>query len=106
MQATMNPTLWKKDDLTKIADFMGSSGEGLVQSIGITPPLRVLDLGCGDSTTALPIADAGAEVGGIDIARTWLLPAINERRRPVAVGCNSKREMPAVSTAWATIPST
>ncbi|MBI5087170.1 MAG: methyltransferase domain-containing protein [Acidobacteria bacterium] len=69
----MNPTnpnkmLWEKGDFTQIAAFMRESGEALVGSLGVTPPLRALDLGCGDGTTALPLAQLGADVTGIDIA--------------------------------------
>ncbi len=66
----MNPNkaLWEKGDFTEIAAFMRQSGEALVQSLDIAPPLRVLDLGCGDGTTAVPLARLGAEVVGIDIA--------------------------------------
>src|SRR5436189_6431772 len=64
-----NKALWEKGDFTEIAAFMRHSGEAVVQSLGITPPLRVLDLGCGDGTTAIPLAQLGAEVVGIDVAR-------------------------------------
>jgi SAM-dependent methyltransferase len=66
----MNPNkaLWEKGDFTQIAAYMRQSAETIVDSIGITPPLRVLDLGCGDGTTAVPLARRGAEVVGIDIA--------------------------------------
>lgn len=76
----MNPNkaLWEKGDFTEIAAFMRQSGEAIVQAIGITPPLRVLDLGCGDGTTAIPLARLGAEVVGIDIARN-LVEAGNRR---------------------------
>ena len=76
----MNPNkaLWEKGDFTEIAAFMRESGEALVKSIGITPPLRALDLGCGDGTTAMPLAFLGAEVTGIDIARN-LVEAGNRR---------------------------
>src|SRR5947207_11892855 len=73
-----NKALWEKGDFTEIAAFMRQSGEAVVQSIGITPPLRALDLGCGDGTTAVPLALAGAEVVGIDIARN-LVEAGNKR---------------------------
>ncbi len=71
MQTTvMNPNkmLWEKGDFTKIAETMRSSGAALVATFGITPGLRVLDLGCGDGTTAIPEARLGAEVLGVDIA--------------------------------------
>ena len=61
--------MWEKGDFSEIAAFMRESGEAVVESLGVKPPLRVLDLGCGDGTTALPLARAGAEVTGIDIAR-------------------------------------
>ena len=76
----MNPNkaLWEKGDFTEIAAFMRESGEAVVKSLGITTPLRALDLGCGDGTTAVPLALFGAEVVGIDIARN-LVDAGNKR---------------------------
>src|SRR5215813_4541996 len=70
-RAVVNPNkaLWEKGDFTEIAAFMRQCGEAVVESLGITPPLRALDLGCGDGTTALPLARLGADVVGIDIAR-------------------------------------
>jgi len=82
----MNPNqaLWEKGDFTQIADFMRESGETVVQSLRIQPPARVLDLGCGDGTTALPLAQAGVDVTGIDIARN-LVDAGNRRAREAGV---------------------
>ena len=79
-EATVNPNkaLWEKGDFTEIAALMRQSGEALVKSLGITPPLKVLDLGCGDGTTAIPLALLGADVVGIDIARN-LVEAGNKR---------------------------
>lgn len=76
----MNPNkaLWEKGDFTRIAEFMRQSGEALVQSMGVRPPLTVLDLGCGDGTTAIPLAQMGAEVTGIDISEK-LVEAGNRR---------------------------
>jgi SAM-dependent methyltransferase len=70
--------LWEKGDFTEIAAFMRQSGEVIAESFGITPSLRVLDLGCGDGTTAVPLASLGADVLGIDIARN-LVEAGNKR---------------------------
>lgn len=66
----MNPNkaLWEKGDFTRIAQCMRESGEALVGDLGITRGLKVLDLGCGDGTTALPEARLGADVLGVDIA--------------------------------------
>src|SRR5215510_5161783 len=71
MNAPANPNkaLWEKGDFTRIADTMRESGEALVQQLGIMNGLKLLDLGCGDGTTALPAAKLGADVLGIDIAR-------------------------------------
>src|SRR5438477_2525325 len=57
---------------------MRESGEALVQRIGIKKGMQVLDLGCGDGTTALPAARLGADVLGVDIA-TNLVAAGNRR---------------------------
>src|SRR5688500_12835538 len=67
----MNPNkqLWEKGDFTRIADSMRESGTALVAKLGITKGLKVLDLGCGDGTTAIPEAKLGAQVLGVDIAR-------------------------------------
>src|SRR6266852_6151484 len=73
-----NKALWEKGDFTEIAALMRQSGEAVVKSLGITAPLRVLDLGCGDGTTAIPMARLGAEVVGIDIAKN-LVDAGNKR---------------------------
>ena len=55
----MNPNkaLWEKGDFTRIAATMRESGEALVGALGVRSELRVLDLGCGDGTTALPAAN-------------------------------------------------
>lgn len=78
----MNPNqaLWEKGDFTRIADSMRESGEALVDSLGITRSMKVLDLGCGDGTTALPAARRGADVLGVDIARN-LVEAGNRRAK-------------------------
>jgi SAM-dependent methyltransferase len=76
----MNPNkaLWEKGDFTRIAASMRESGEGLVRSLEIGPGMNVLDLGCGDGTTALPVALLGADVLGVDIAAN-LVAAGNRR---------------------------
>lgn len=66
--ANPNKALWEKGDFTKIAETMRESGEALVAQLGITKNMRVLDLGCGDGTTAIPAARLGAKVLGVDIA--------------------------------------
>src|SRR3982750_3979542 len=86
MNAPANPNkaLWEKGDFTRIANTMRESGEALVKRLGITKGLKVLDLGCGDGTTALPAAKLGAEVVGVDIARN-LVEAGNNRARQMGL---------------------
>jgi ubiquinone/menaquinone biosynthesis C-methylase UbiE len=78
----MNPNkaLWEKGDFTQLAKTMRESGEALVNTMGVTKGVKVLDLGCGDGTTALPEAKLGADVLGVDIA-TNLVEAGNRRAK-------------------------
>src|SRR5947209_6975510 len=78
----MNPNkaLWEKGDFTRISASMRDSGEAFVKSLAITRGLKVLDLGCGDGTTALPAAKLGADVLGVDIASN-LVEAGNKRAK-------------------------
>src|SRR6187455_2901654 len=80
IQINPNKALWEKGDFTRIAASMRESGEALVKALGITKGLQVLDLGCGEGTTALPAAKLGAQVLGVDIARN-LVEAGNRRAR-------------------------
>jgi len=73
-----NQALWEKGDFTRIAETMRQSGQELVDTLGIRPGMKVLDLGCGDGTTALPAAEYGASVLGVDIAEN-LVAAGNAR---------------------------
>jgi SAM-dependent methyltransferase len=79
-----NKELWEKGDFTRLAVAMRESGEALVASLGITPGLDVLDLACGDGTTAVPEAQLGANVLGVDIASN-LVAAGNERARALGL---------------------
>jgi ubiquinone/menaquinone biosynthesis C-methylase UbiE len=78
----MNPNkaLWEKGDFTKIAETMRESGSALIDTLGITKDSNILDLGCGDGTTAIPAAKLGAKVLGVDIAEN-LVAAGNSRAR-------------------------
>jgi ubiquinone/menaquinone biosynthesis C-methylase UbiE len=86
----MNPNkaLWEKGDFTKIAETMRESGAALVDTIGVDRSLKVLDLGCGDGTTALPEARLGADVLGVDIAANLVAAA---QRRAQAEGLANVR---------------
>jgi len=82
----MNPNkaLWEKGDFTQIAATMRESGEVLVKDLGVTEGMKVLDVGCGDGTTAIPEAQLGADVLGVDIARN-LVEAGNRRAQELGL---------------------
>jgi len=103
----MNPNkqLWEKGDFTAIAAFMRESGETVVESLGVKPPLHALDLGCGDGTTALPLARLGAEVTGIDIAKN-LVAAGNKRASQQGLLRDFTRVTPPTCKVSLTMPST
>ena len=84
MAINPNKALWEKGDFTRIAESMRESGEALVATLGITDGLEVLDLGCGDGTTAVPAARLGANVLGVDIASN-LVEAGSERARSLGL---------------------
>lgn len=85
MNPNPNKALWEKGDFTRLAATMRESGDKFAESLGITPGMRVLDLGCGDGTTALPEAKRGAEVLGVDIASN-LVAAGNRRAQEAGLG--------------------
>jgi ubiquinone/menaquinone biosynthesis C-methylase UbiE len=82
----MNPNqaLWEKGDFTRIAASMRESGQALVGTLGVKAGQKILDLGCGDGTTAVPAALLGADVLGVDIARN-LVDAGNRRARQCGI---------------------
>jgi SAM-dependent methyltransferase len=81
-----NQALWEKGDFTRIAATMRRSGDALIARLGVGSGHRVLDLGSGDGTTALPAAQRGADVLGVDIARN-LVAAGNRRAREHGMDC-------------------
>lgn len=93
-----NKALWEKGDFTQIAATMRESGEALVAKLGVTKGLDVLDLGCGDGTTAVPEAELGANVLGVDIA-TNLVEAGNIRAKAAGLSNLSFQEGDATNLA-------
>jgi len=85
----MNPNkaLWEKGDFTRIADTMRESGTALVDQLMITKGLQVLDLGCGDGTTAIPEARLGAQVLGVDIASNLVDAGNNRAKAEGLINC-------------------
>ena len=86
-----NKALWEKGDFTRIASSMRESGEALVNDLGVTTGMQVLDLGCGDGTTAVPAAQIGADVLGVDIASN-LVAAGNARAQSLGLANLSFQE--------------
>ncbi len=86
----MNPNkaLWEKGDFTRIADSMRQSAEDLIEKVGVTGEMKVLDLGCGDGNTAIPAAKHGADVLGVDIASNLVEAA---KKRAEALGLSNCR---------------
>jgi len=84
MDSNPNKALWEKGDFTRIAETMRESGDSFVRSLGIEKGLEVLDVGCGDGTTAIPAAQLGANVLGVDISRP-LVDAGNKRARQMGL---------------------
>ena len=94
-----NKALWEKGDFTRIAASMRESGEALVGKLGISEGLQVLDLGCGDGTTAVPAAQLGADVLGVDIASN-LVAAGNARAEALGLtNSRSRRAMQRTCTS-------
>jgi ubiquinone/menaquinone biosynthesis C-methylase UbiE len=85
----MNPNkaLWEKGDFTRLAETMRESGAALVSKLGITRDMKVLDLGCGDGTTAIPEAKLGANVLGVDIASNLVEAGNNRIKKEGLTNC-------------------
>ncbi|HEY2480560.1 MAG TPA: class I SAM-dependent methyltransferase [Solirubrobacterales bacterium] len=90
-----NRELWEKGDFTRIAVAVRGSGEAFVEGLGIGAGVDVLDLGCGDGTTALPAARLGANVLGVDIAANLIAAA---KARAAEAGLENLRFMQGDAT--------
>ncbi len=75
IETSPNQALWEKGDFTRLAATRRESADVVVESLGITAGIDMLDLACGDGDTAIPAAQRGANVLGIDIARNLVAAA-------------------------------
>ena len=82
-----NKALWEKGDFTRLAETMRESGSNLIKSLGISKGMEILDLGCGDGTTAIPAARLGADVLGVDIARNLVAAGNNRAKQAGLSNC-------------------
>src|SRR3546814_12529428 len=93
-----NRALWEKGDFTRLAATMRDSGDALIATLDVGPGLDVLDLGCGDGTTALPSARRGARVLGVAIASNLVAAGI--RRTGSAGLANRHFQRGGVGRGW------
>ena len=84
----LNKALWEKGDFTRLAATMRESGDEVIAALGVTAGMDVLDLGCGDGTTAIPAAKRGANVLGVDIAANLVAAG---KARAAAAGLDNIR---------------
>ncbi|WP_247393026.1 class I SAM-dependent methyltransferase [Bradyrhizobium sp. 35] len=87
--STTNPNkaLWEKGDFTRLAATMRESGEALANSLGSAQGMKILDLGCGDGTTAIPQAKLGGDVLGVDIASNLVRAGNNRAKEMGLLNC-------------------
>lgn len=78
---------WMAGDFGVIARMVEKGGADFVDSIGIKPGMKVLDVACGTGNTAIPEAKKGADVTGLDLASNLIEQA---RARAVAEGVEAK----------------
>lgn len=71
---------WSAGDFGRIAKSYEAGAADFIKRLGLQPGRRVLDVACGTGNLAIPAAQAGAEVIGIDIA-----PNLVEQARQRAV---------------------
>jgi cyclopropane fatty-acyl-phospholipid synthase-like methyltransferase len=104
----MNPNkaLWEKGDFTRLAETMRESGEALVNDLGITKGLEVLDLGCGDGMTALPRRGWAPRCWASTSRATWSRRATDARRRKASQIAGFRKATPAICGSSLTIVST
>ncbi|HXV57962.1 MAG TPA: class I SAM-dependent methyltransferase [Gaiellaceae bacterium] len=74
-------SMWAAGDYDAVAELIWSVGERLVERLGVREGEAVLDVACGTGNAALPAAEAGARVTGLD-----LTPELLERARQRAEG--------------------
>jgi SAM-dependent methyltransferase len=76
---------WMAGDFGVIARYAEVAEEEFVERLRLTPGTRVLDVACGTGNTAIPAAQRGAIVTGVDIAPNLIEQArIRARRALVA----------------------
>ena len=81
MIKTQMKALWTEGDFGQIAKFTEPAAEAFIKRRAITEGLRVLDVACGTGNAAIPAAQAGAYVTGVDIAPNLIETARGRAKR-------------------------
>jgi len=85
-----NPTsAWSAKNYTEIGSFVPALGSAVLDLLNPQPGERILDLGCGDGALTLRIAQAGAQVIGVD-ASADLVTVARGRGLEVHLGSGEK----------------
>ena len=71
---------WEDGDYAAFARYMEPGAQDILKDWRIPQGLRLLDVGCGSGQTAIPAAQAGLKVTGVDIAAN-LIEHARERAR-------------------------
>ncbi len=66
---------WIAGDFGVIAKTIRGAAEAFAEQLGISPSAKVLDVATGTGNVALPLARAGCQVTGVDIAPNLLVQA-------------------------------
>jgi SAM-dependent methyltransferase len=74
LKARMRDT-WMAGDFGVIARYAETAEQEFIEHLQLKPGTRVLDVACGTGNTAIPAAQKGAKVTGVDIASNLLAQA-------------------------------
>ncbi len=81
--------VWSAGDFGQIAEAYLAGAAEFVERLNLKPGEKVLDVGCGAGSTALPAARAGGRVTGVDLAPVMVEEA---RKNAEAEGLNCRFE--------------
>ena len=74
IKSSMRST-WMAGDFGQVAKTIARGAEAFVARLPLNPASRVLDVACGTGNVAIPLARAGHEVTGVDIASNLITQA-------------------------------
>ena len=87
---------WTAGDFGVIAHTVEQANRELVDRLAIAPGTRVLDVACGTGNSAIPAAERGAVVTGVDIAPN-LLEQARARAQQAGVTATFQEATPSSS---------